>query len=729
MSDAVRSLDELVSRVLARKRGVRVTGLRGAARAWAGAQLVRSTATPALFLAPDAKSADALLEDLRVFLGEPTPEEGGRVRPFPRPDTLPYDRFSPQTFVVSQRMDVLHRWASGPENVAGLVVVAPITALALRVPSRAALRARTRQITIGQWTDREELVADLVAAGYARMTIVEERGEIAVRGGIVDVFPPHAAKPLRIELLGDEVESIREFDAASQRSQERVGSVALPPPREILLDRDLLIERSAAIRAEAEAQGADARGTDEMLDALLRGTLPPGAESLAPWLQPELESVFDYLPGDALVVVEEPEAAFDRLARFGDEAAHGADAARAAGRVVAKPDALLVATDAIHHALARCNPVAIERLDVADDDDGARIAVRAGDHDALRRELARGRTGDAALLPLVSALEQWLRQRWRVVVAAPALSGAERLRQLLNEYGLDAKLARDAKPEPLWGRPGQIEVRVAALSEGFALPFARLAVITEEEIFGPRERRRTKVSVREAAALESLAQLEPGGFLVHAEHGIGVYRGLVQLAVGPRAGGAANEFLRIEYDGGDRLFVPVHRLSQVQRYVGAEGVPPRLDKLGGATWEKAKARVKHALRDMAKELVSVHAARALAEGFAFSPRDRALEEFEAGFPYEETTDQLAAIEDVLGDMQRCEPMDRLVCGDVGFGKTEVAVRAAFKAVMDGKQVAVLVPTTVLCAQHEETFQKRFSGYPVRVDSLSRFRSPKEAKAV
>jgi transcription-repair coupling factor (superfamily II helicase) len=788
---AVRSVDDLISRVLARRGAVRVTGLRGSARAWAGAQLVRALAPrPALFVAPDAKAADALLEDLRVLLGEPPPEEGGRVRPFPRPDTLPFDRFSPQPFVVAQRIDVLHRWleatsdtsdltheapvttapgqsvslegpASGAAGGGGarsepkaseveslrwhrqptrsavldarpptaLVVVAPITALALRVPSRSALRARTREIAVGQWLDREALVAELLAAGYARMTIVEERGELAVRGGIVDVFPPQRAKPVRIELHGDEVESIREFDAASQRSQERIGSVSLPPPREILLDRDLVIERSAAIRRAADEQGADARATDEILDALLRGGLPPGAEALAPWLQPSQETVFDYLPADALVAVAEPEAAFERLARFAGEAAQGAEAARAAGRVVARPAALLLDADEVRRALERRLPVSLERLDVEAEDAAPRIPVRSADHDELRRELARTRSGDAALLPLVTAIERWLAERWRVVLAAPALSGAERLRQLLLEYGHDAQLARDGRPVAQWGRAGRVEVRVAAVSEGFALPLARLTVVTEEEIFGPRERRRTKVSMREAAALESLAQLEPGGYLVHAEHGIGVYRGLVQLAVGPRGGPVRSEFLRIEYDGGDRLFVPVHRLSQVQRYVGAEGVPPRLDKLGGATWEKAKARVRHALRDMAKELLSVHAARELAEGFAFSPRDRALEEFEAGFPYEETPDQLAAIEDVLADMQRSKPMDRLVCGDVGFGKTEVAVRATYKAVSDGKQVAVLVPTTVLCAQHEETFRKRFDGHPVRVESLSRFRRPAEQKLV
>jgi transcription-repair coupling factor (superfamily II helicase) len=739
---AVHNLDDLLGRVGARTGPVRVTGLRGGARAWAGAQLVRAHwertrgsagggPSPVVFLAPDAKTTDALLEDLRALLGEPPAEEGGLVRPFPRPDTLPYDRFSPQPFLVAQRMDVLHRLAAAPASADGarsLVAVAPITALALRVPARAALAARTREIAVGQWIDRDALVADLVGAGYTRMTIVEERGELAVRGGIVDLFPPQCPHPVRVELVGDEVESIREFDPASQRSQERLGAVLAPPPRELLSDRDLVIERSPEIRKRAVEQGADPRATDEMLDALLRGHLPPGVEALAPWLQPAVETLFDYLPADALWVRVEPEAAHERLARFAEEAAHGAQAAAAAGRVVAPPALLLVGGDSIEAGLARRAAVSLERLDVADDGGAPRIPVRSEDFEELRRELARARAGDAALLPLVQAVEQLREERFRIVLAAPTLSGAERLRQLLGEYGHPARLARDNHPVSAWGRAGQLEVRVAALSEGFLLPFARLAVLTEEEIFGPRERRRTRVSMREAAALESLAQLQPGDPLVHSEHGIGIYRGLVQLDVGPRGAQVRNEFLRLEYDGGDRLFVPVHRLSQVQRYVGAEGLPPRLDRLGGTTWEKAKRNVRKSVRIMAQELLAVHAARELAEGFAFSPRDRALEEFEAAFPWEETPDQLAAIEDVLADMHRSKPMDRLVCGDVGFGKTEVAVRAAFKAVSDGKQVAVLVPTTVLCAQHEETFRKRFEGHPVHIESLSRFRTPAEQRA-
>ncbi len=354
-----------------------------------------------------------------------------------------------------------------------------------------------------------------------------------------------------------------------------------------------------------------------------------------------------------------------------------------------------------------------------------RYAVRAYAHDELRRELVKARTSEEALGPLVDRLAEWIAERWRVTLVAPALSGAERLRELLATYGLAARVTNDARPIWRWSSPGRVELRVAPLSEGFSLPLERLAVVTEEEIFGPRQRRRPRLSLMESAAIEGLAQLAPGDPLVHAEHGIGVYRGLVPLELG----GASGEFLRLEYEGGDRLFVPVHRLNLIQRYVGADGHAPRIDRLGGSTWEKAKRSVRRSIRDMAQELLAVHAARELAEGHAYAPRDRHLEEFEATFPYEETPDQLAAIEDVLADLHRPRPMDRLVCGDVGYGKTEVAVRAAFRVVMEGKQVAVLVPTTILAQQHEETFRKRFEGHPVRIESLSRFRSAKEAKVV
>jgi transcription-repair coupling factor (superfamily II helicase) len=728
-------LRDVARRVAERVGPVRLGGLRGAARAAVGARLVEAHPDrPVLFVAPSAKESDALVEDLRAALGEPPAEEGGRVRPFPRHDTLPYDRFSPQPFVIAQRMDVLYRWLAsaqpdphGPIPVAptrepGPVVVTSWTALALRVPSREIVRARSVHLEVGQTIDRDALVETLLAAGYARMPIVEERGELAVRGGILDLFPPQRARPLRIELLGDDVESIREFDAASQRSQGGLDYAVAPPARELLLDRNLVIERSDRIHELAEIHQTTPRVVDQLLDSLLRGHLPPGAEALAPLLLPELETVFDFLPEDSLVVLEGSQGR-ERLISYYSEALEHFDAARASERVAAPPDELLISPDEIESRLEVLRPVTLTRLEV--EGEGESYSVRAWSQDELRGELVRQRTHENALRPLVDRIEEWIEAGWRVVVTAPLLSGAERLRTILDEYGIHARSGRDGEPILRWSAPGRVEVRVAPLSAGFVLPIEGLAIVTEEEIFGPREKRRARVAWREGASVEALAQLATGDSLVHAEHGIGIYRGLVELDLG----GMATELLRLEYAGGDRLFLPVHRLNLVQRYVGADGQTPRLDRLGGRTWEKAKRQVRRALRDMAGELLAVHAARELAPGHAFSPRDRYLEEFEASFPFEETQDQLAAIEEMLQDLGKPRPMDRLVCGDVGYGKTEVAVRGAFRVALDGKQVAVLVPTTVLCQQHLETFRERFQGYPVRIESLSRFCSPKEARDV
>jgi transcription-repair coupling factor (superfamily II helicase) len=728
----LQDLEGVLARVFARTAPVHLSGLRGAARAVVLATLVREHGDrPVLALVPTAKAADEFEADLRAALGEAP--EGGRVRGFPRHDTHPYERFSPQPFLVAQRMDVLYRWLAssgqrGPASEPPPVVVSSWSALAVRVPSREALRARTVHLEVGQTIDRDALAQTLVAAGYARMPIVEERGELAVRGGILDLFPPQRARPVRVELFGNEVESIREFDAASQRSQQVLPGVVAPPPREILLDRSLVIERTPRLRELAAEQRIPARAVDELIDALLRGFIPPGAEALAPLLQPGLESALDYLPADTLIVIDDPASGRDRLAHHAAEALENYDVARHAGRLVSAPDELSLSPEALEHAVVARRPVFLERLDVADARaTGERYALRSFGHDDLHRDLLRARTHERALAPLAAAIADWRKDRWRVVLSASSLSHAERLRTLLAQYGIEARTATEPRPAWRWSGPGRVEVRVAPLSEGFALPIEKLAVVTEEEIFGPREKQRRRAASRwpDGAAVDALAQLATGDYLVHAEHGIGVYRGLVELELR----GVASEFLRLEYAENARLFVPVHRLNLVQRYAGSDGYAPRLDKLGGLTWEKAKRGIRKSLRDMAQELISVHAARELETGRAFSPRDRALEEFEATFPWEETPDQLAAIEEVLGDLQRAKPMDRIVCGDVGYGKTEVAIRAAFRVVMDGAQVAVLVPTTVLCQQHEETFRKRFEGHPVRIESLSRFSTPKKAREV
>ncbi|MBW2426205.1 MAG: transcription-repair coupling factor [Deltaproteobacteria bacterium] len=702
----------------------RITGLRGASNRVAASHLIRAHGDrPVLYVTPHSRASDVAVGALRALLGER--DDRSRLQVFPRHDTLPFDRFSPQPFLVSQRMAVLHRLdeAAGEQAEPAPIIVASRAALALRLPSRTRLRAQTRRISVGEALDRDALVARLVGQGYQRMALVEEPGEVAVRGDIVDVFPPQLPAPLRIELWGDEVDSIRSFDPASQRSQERGSTALLPPPRELLFERDEIIERSSALRAEAEAQEIPPAEVDALIDGLLRGHVPPGAESLAPLIQPDQESFFDYLPEETLILVEDPEDGVARIEHVYEEIVAHHEAARGE-RLTVPLDDLMLDPQAVARSLEERGALRLERLDVVEGaDERGRLPLEMRSQDELRRELVATRSHDRALEPLVTHCRDWLAERWRVVIVCGSLSSAERLRTLLAEYELEAQIASDPRPIWHWSLPGRLELRVATLGEGFIWPEQGLVLITDEEIFGHRERRRQTPGWREGQKLEGIAQLAPGDFLVHADHGIGVYRGLVELA----AGGRTSELLAIEYLAGDKLFLPIDRLSRVQRYGAADGVQPRIDKLGGETWEKTRRKVKASLRDMAGELLALHAARELAPGFAFSARDALLEEFEAGFPYEETPDQLAAIDDVLGDMRQARPMDRLVCGDVGYGKTEVAIRAAFRAAADGKQVVVLTPTTVLCQQHFENFEARFRDHPIRVEMLSRFCTPKQSR--
>ncbi len=720
------SLDEIKRAVRKRKQPVRIAGMRGAARALVVAELVRvQSSRPVVLLTANSRAADAIAEDLRQALGEP--EDETRVIAFPRHDTLPYERFSPQPFVVAQRMAVLFRMLEASDVAREApIVVGPMSALLARVPSRERVRRHTLLLEVGQTIPRDSLIEQLAAAGYLRVAMVEDPGEFAVRGGIVDLFPPHCSLPCRVEFFDDEIESLREFDPASQRSQQKCEHIAAPPPQELAIDREQIVARADAARELALEQESDENEVEEMLDALLRGSLPPGVEAIGPVLQPDLESPVAFFPEDTLILIDDPAACRERVQRYGEEAQRNYESALDAGRTVAPPADLMASPDALADELATRHPVQLERVAIHDRASGSlELDIAARGHDELRRDLARARTHERALAPLVDRLALWMNARSRIVLTCSALSSAKRLHTLLCEYGLEPRLAHNRRPAWRWSSPGRVEVRVADLSEGFELQGEGLVVVGEEEIFGKRERRHTRKTWQEGAAIDGLAQLAPGDYLVHSDHGIGTYRGLVEL----EAGRIKSELLCIEYLGGDRLFLPVHRLNLVQRFGGADGTKPRIDRLGGATWEKAKRKVKKSLRNMASELLSLHAAREVAPGFAFAPRDTYFEEFEASFPFEETPDQLAAIEDTLADMQRAKPMDRLVCGDVGYGKTEVALRAAFRAALDGKQVAVLVPTTVLCQQHYETFVARYEGYPIRVEFLSRFQTPAKAREV
>jgi transcription-repair coupling factor (superfamily II helicase) len=703
---------------LERESPLRLLRVQGSADAFLVSRLRDAHPGPILLISPSSKRAERMAADLRAFTS------AGEIAVLPRYDVGPFDRFSPHPEIEARRMSLLYRLLAAEADTP-LTVIAPWSALLRRVLPRSELRSRVTHLEAGMSVDRDALLQVLVAAGYHHTKLVEERGEVAARGGVIDIFPPQLEQPARIEFDFDAIASMRQFDPQTQRSSGALRRLVAIPPRSYRIpdDLDALLQRTRDMGRELAVPESNIYTVNE---SLARRRFPPGVESLEALFHDSLETVFDYLTDDTLVVVDDPEAGRARAAACTEEIFEGHAHAKHEDRLVCAPLTLYMSDDtAWDEALAR-NPVIIDALG-AGSGEGESLAVDAIDHAELRREIAERQGSGHALEPLVEKLHAWQGEARRVRLTCPSLSAAERLVDILKDYGVDLEISSkglrpigESLPEP-----GACDLVVAPLAEGFELPSEALVVLTEQDLFGARAQRRVVRSARRGLPVERLAQIAEGDFLVHAEHGIGRYSGLVQLDLR----GFAQEFVLVEYAKGDKLYLPVYRLGQIQRYSGADGHAPRLDRLGNQTWTKTKKRVERALRDMAEELLAVVAAREVMQGHRYPAPDADYEEFEARFPYEDTPDQRRATEDVLADLTGERPMDRLVCGDVGFGKTEVACRAAHVVTAAGKQVAFLVPTTVLCRQHYQTLCDRFADTPVQVASLSRLSSPREIREV
>ena len=718
------SLAELAEQTGQRERALRLLRVRGSAGAFLLSRLRASHSGPILLIAPTSSRSERFAADLRCFAG------GADVRIFPRYDTPPFDRFSPHPEIEARRMSLLYGLLSAGADTP-LTVIAPWTALLRRVPPRSELRTRVTHLERGMTVDRDALIDVLVSAGYHRTVLVEERGEVASRGGILDVYPPQLDRPVRIEFDFDQIGSLRHFDPASQRSNEDLDSIVAIPPRAYRLPHELddLVQR---VRTLGRAQGAPESNIYALTESLARGHLPAGIENLETLLHDELESLFDYLPPSTLVVVDDPEAGLARSRSYVEEVFQGYMRAQAQDRIVCAPLELYLTHEAAWDEVRARRPVLLDPLGVTSaGDDEEQIPIETLDHHELRREIKEQRGSGRALEPLSLRLEQWQQQSRRVRIACPSLSTAERMQDILRDYGHDLPIRRSDADEARgmdWSElpeHGQPELCIASLSEGFELPLEQLVVLTEQDVFGARLQRRMIRSTRRGQAIDRLAQIQQGDHLVHADHGIGSYGGLVQLDVA----GVRQEFLLLIFDKGDKLYLPVSRLNQVQRHMGADGHTPALDRLGGQSWARTKHKVKRAVRDMAEGLLAVSAARQVLQGHAYPAPDASYEEFEARFPYEDTADQRRATEEILADLQKDQPMDRLICGDVGFGKTEIACRGAYLVTSAGRQVAFLVPTTVLCQQHLQTLRERFADTAVNIAGLSRLSTPKEVRDV
>nr|WP_239528653.1 transcription-repair coupling factor [Microbacterium esteraromaticum] len=668
----------------------------------------------ALVVTPTGRRAESVAAALGAYVDD------AEILTFPAWETLPHERLSPSPDTVGKRLDTLRRivtWTGEKPLVVVASVRAALQPLAANLGDAAPLELRIG----GRGIELEDAVEQLVERAYSRVDMVSRRGEFAVRGGILDVFPPTADHPLRVEFFGDEVDQIRAFSVADQRSLPGdIESVSLAASRELLLTAEVR-ERAGELIARFPAMSA-------MLEKMSQGIPVEGMESLLPAVAGPLMTLVEYLPEGSATAIVDPERASTRAQNLGETNREFLDAAWSAATSGASAPIDLGAGDFI--SLGRMRELVHER-------DGVwwRVTPFAVDDDAAENL-------DASIIPsfhgnvdgAIAFVEARLGEGWRVVVISSGHGLVERARDVLSDRGLAARIVENLVDEP----EGGVATLVAgSVESGFQVPDARIAVLTDNEFYGRTiggdQRMVKKLASRRRNVVDPL-QLKQGDFVVHSTHGIGRFVEMTKREVssgGRNAVKTTREYLVLEYAPskrgypGDKLFVPTDQLDMLSKYVGGEA--PNLSKMGGSDWAAAKGKARRAVRDIAVELVKLYSARMSSKGHAFGPDTPWQRELEEAFPFAETHDQLQTIEEIKADMERPIPMDRLLSGDVGFGKTEVAVRAAFKAIQEGKQVAMLVPTTLLVKQHFETFTERFAGFPVKVRPLSRFQTDKEAR--
>ncbi|MFJ7248314.1 transcription-repair coupling factor [Kitasatospora sp. NPDC098652] len=705
-----------------------------AARPFAVAALARALAAraagergrPVLAVTATGREAEDLAASLRSLL------PADAVAEYPAWETLPHERLSPRSDTVGRRLAVLrrivHPRADDPAAGPVQVIVAPVRSV-LQPQVKGLAELEPVAVRRGETHDLEEIARGLAAAAYARVELVEKRGEFAVRGGILDVFPPTEEHPLRVEFWGDEVEEIRYFKVADQRSLEIAEhGLWAPPCRELLL--------TDQVRARAAELSAQQPGLAEILDKIAEGIAVEGMESLAPVLVDDMELLLDVLPLGSVTVVCDPERVRTRAADLvatSQEFLQASWVAAAAGgdrpidleTIDVSAASLRSLAEVREHADRiglpwwSVSPFATSEstLDGILEVDVNTLTLGMHAVEAYRGDTARA----------IADAKERLAADWRVVMVTEGHGPASRLAEVLGNEGIPARLVADLAEAPT---RDVVYVSCGSIEHGFVDERLKLTVITETDLSGQRSSTKDmrRMPSRRRNAIDPLA-LAAGDYMVHEAHGVGRYVEMVQRTVQ----GATREYLVLEYapakrgHPGDRLFVPTDQLDQVTKYVGGEA--PTLHRLGGADWAKTKQRAKKAVREIAADLIKLYSARMAAPGHTFGPDTPWQRELEDAFPYAETPDQLTTIAEVKSDMEKSVPMDRLICGDVGYGKTEIAVRAAFKAVQDGKQVAVLVPTTLLVQQHFSTFAERYANFPVTVKALSRFQTDSEAKAV
>ncbi|MDQ0163411.1 transcription-repair coupling factor [Aeribacillus alveayuensis] len=684
-----------------------VAGLSGSARSVFISSLYKDSKKPVLVVTHNLFQAQKIYEDLSNLLDE-------NVYLYPVNELIASEIATASPELKAQRIEVLNQLSKGEPSV----VVAPVAALRRLLPSKELWKKYQLHLKIGEDFHLDDHLPTLLSMGYARVSMVSAPGEFSIRGGIIDIYPLTEENPIRIELFDTEVDSIRTFDLESQRSINMLQGVTIGPAEERILTHEH-INNGIEHLEKALANSLSKFKKDQQKELLLENVKLDIEKLKTNQVEQEFvkylsffyekpASLLDYFPTNTILVLDEVSRVQEMVAHLDNEEGEWFTSLLEEGKIVHD-----VKVSHSFEKLMNYTAFPIIYLSLF-----LRHVPRTNPQNLINISCKQMQSFHGQMHVLKGEVERWKKADYTVVFLGANKDRVQKLENVLEDYGVEALTVN--RNDIL--SKGKLYIIEGDLETGFELPMQKLAVITEEELFKKRvKRRQQKQKLSNAERIKSYSELEVGDYVVHVNHGIGKYLGIETLEIN----GIHKDYLHIRYQGDDKLYVPVEQIDLVQKYVGSEGKEPKIYKLGGNDWKRVKKKVESSIQDIADDLIKLYAEREATKGYAFSPDDEVIREFEATFPYQETEDQLRSIQEIKRDMERDRPMDRLLCGDVGYGKTEVAIRAAFKAIMDQKQVAFLVPTTILAQQHYETIRERFQDYPINIGLLSRFRTRKE----
>jgi transcription-repair coupling factor (superfamily II helicase) len=698
-------------------RNQRIIGLAGSSGAWYVASVLRENPR-ALIVAPDRKVAEELFDDLRFFLGD------SQILFFPGWDTLPLEPVSPGVETSATRIRAMRALSAGHP----VAVIASADSLLQRVIPAADLGILSTRVSRGEFFERQALVSLLLDGGFSPVKAVHEVGQLAAKGAVLDIFPSTSSTPLRLEWSEGRIVRMQAFDPESQRSSHDVESVEILPVREYSLSLHFAREKAdivSRLKERSHQTGTHAREVEKALQAIEHRDDYPGLELTQFIAYPTLPTIVDIIPIDTPVLCIDSFQCHRSMGEFRENAEERARRLADEQHLIPRASDMYVDVEVCANAIFSRATHEVSSISTPQSDDAVRN-VRAETNTDLATRMKTAVGSGSAFAPLKTFLNEWRNKKYSVALCVGALSRAQRLQNILLDVGTDAPIVTGTGLDWIDAprRPG-VAILVGHLTAGFRLPSEKLCFLAENEIFGERSYRSGKaprVSVKKL--LSTLSLLKEGDYLVHIDYGIGVYQGLKHLTVD----GVLGDFLHIEY-ADSTLYLPAPQIGKIQKFVATEGQKPIVDKLSSTRWARAKQKVRESIVTLAGDLIRLYASRSVSKGWRFEPQGAEDERFADNFPYDETPDQVKAIEETIHDLASEKPMDRLVCGDVGFGKTEVAIRAAFKCTQHARQVAVLVPTTILVEQHKKNFQERFAGYPVKIGAISRFYPASENQKV